>query len=302
MSSDNYLLRIREISRQSIKYKVLSIIFGLSFIGAVLYKNIPNSKDGLNITAADCIAKIVVNGPIMADSFDLSKIDKICDQDNIKAVIVEINSPGGETGHSERMYASLKRVASKKPLVSQMKSIAASGGYLIALAGNHIFANNLTITGSIGVISNSLNAAELLEKIGIKLDVFRSGSSKALPNRFERMTPEAEEACQARITGAADFFKNLVIKERNLSEESAQEIADGRVIIGLKAKQLGLVDSIYGTDNEITDWLVANKNISKDLKVEEINIKIEEKDFTKSFTKMIINTFQSVSNYFNMSF
>ena len=129
----------------------------------------------------------------------VKKIEDLALDENIKAVIVHINSAGGSVVGSEMLYNAFRKLAKSKPVVVVMDSVAASGGYLIALGADYIIAHNGTITGSIGVLMQTAEITELAEKIGVKFNSFKSNELKASPGFTEKLTPEAEKAVMDNI-------------------------------------------------------------------------------------------------------
>ncbi len=163
---------------------------------------------------------------------------------NVKAILVRIESPGGGIGPSQELYREIRRTIEEKPVVASMGGIAASGGYYIAAAANRIVANPGTITGSIGVISYFPNLRELFDKIGFSAVIIKSGRYKDTGNPGREMTQEEKTLLQTTMDQAHSQFIRDVAKGRNLPEEKVREIADGRILMGEAAQQLGLVDEL----------------------------------------------------------
>ncbi len=207
------------------------------------------------------IALIRVNGIILsgqapspwaqgAYSEEIIEQLKQAEEDNsVKAIILRINSPGGSVVGSDEIYRALRKI--KKPVVASMAEVAASGGYYIACGADYIIANPNTFTGSIGVVAQIPNAAELFEKLGIEAVILRSGPRKAEGNIFEKLSPEAREILQRLIDEAFDTFVQVVAEGRNMSEEQVRELADGRVYNGQQALALGLVDELGNLEEAI---------------------------------------------------
>lgn len=165
----------------------------------------------------------------------------------VKAVVLEVNSPGGEVTASDVIYNAVRQVRdkSKKPVIIYMDSVAASGGYYVACAGSHIIANETTLTGSIGVIIETLNYQQLMGKIGIDTVVFKSGKMKDMLSGSRTMTDQEKEYVQGLVMETYDKFVGIVATERKLPVEGLKSgIADGRVISGRDAKKEKLIDSL----------------------------------------------------------
>ena len=168
----------------------------------------------------------------------------------VRAVVLEVNSPGGGTTASDEMHQSILdfRESSGKPVVVSMQDTAASGGYYISTAADRIVANETTLTGSLGVIFQLNNFTELAEKYGYQREIIKSGEFKDIANSFRELSPEDREILQSIVNESYDEFVSVIVEGRNLPEERVREIADGRVYSGLQAREIGLVDSFGGVD------------------------------------------------------
>jgi len=167
------------------------------------------------------------------------------DDDRIKAVVLRVDSPGGEVTAADALYHELAALRDEKPVVIHMGSVAASGGYYVACGGSHLMANDTTITGSIGVIIQTLNYKDLLGKIGLESVVFKSGKFKDILNGARDMTDEERQYIQAMVMQTYDKFVGIVAEERGLKvEELRTGIADGRIVSGTDALKAGLLDEL----------------------------------------------------------
>ncbi len=201
--------------------------------------------------AGDKVAVVEIDG-IISDPTDVCReLDGHGENKAVKAVVIRINSPGGAVGPSQEIYGCVMRLKKTKAVVASMGSIAASGGYYAASAANKIVANPGTITGSIGVIVEFVNASELLSKIGLKGYVVKSGRFKDVGSPFRKMEAEETEYLQAVIDGINSQFIKAVAEGRGLKEEDVRAIADGRIFTGEQAKSLGLVDQTGGLSDAI---------------------------------------------------
>ena len=167
----------------------------------------------------------------------------------IKAVVVRINSPGGSVVASDEIYHALQKF--DKPIVVWMGEMAASGGYYIACGSDYVFAHPDTLTGSIGVISQFLNAEELMDKVGVNAVVITSGPHKDIGSLFREMTEEEQALWKGIIDETYEGFVELVAQARNLPQEKVRELADGSVYTGRQALKLGLVDDVGTLDDAI---------------------------------------------------
>ncbi len=207
--------------------------------------------------AADKIAVIPVTGVIVSDAKDSfydvadsgfirTQLRQAAADPSVRAIIINLNTPGGEVTASDEIYEEIMNIRRKKPVVAMMNSIAASGGYYIAAACRPIIANKLTLTGSIGVIISTYNYHQLFQKIGVQAEVYTSGSMKDMLNGARPRTPQEVEVIQKLVNNTYDVFVNIVSKSRNIPAEKIRstEIGDGRIFDGPQALKLGLVDRL----------------------------------------------------------
>ncbi len=228
--------------------KTLMILVGL----ALLILGFLAGSDFDLMPKPNRVGVIEVRGTI-ADVQDALKSLKSFRKDpNIKAILVRIDSPGGGIAPSQELYRELKRLAQEKPVVSSLGSVAASGGYYVAVGTQRIISNPGTITGSIGVISYFPNLRELFEKIGFHTVIVKSGPFKDMGNPGREMTQQEKDLIQATIDEAHRQFIADVAQGRRLPEEKVREIADGRIFMGETALKLGLVDELGNMEDAVT--------------------------------------------------
>jgi protease-4 len=167
------------------------------------------------------------------------------DDSRVKAIVLEVDSPGGEVTASDAIYSALVKVRARKPVVVYMDSLAASGGYYVSCGGKFLMASDTTITGSIGVIIQTLNYEQLFNKIGLASVVFKSGKFKDMLNGARPITQEERELVQSFIMKTYDKFLGIVAKERNLPADLLRNtIADGRILSGKDAFEHKLIDGL----------------------------------------------------------
>ena len=172
-------------------------------------------------------------------------LEQAREDNNVRAIVLEIDSPGGEVTASDVIYDAVVRTRAKKPVVVYMDSVAASGGYYIACGGKYLMANETTITGSIGVIIQTLNYEQLFNKIGLASVVFKSGKFKDMLNGARPITPEEREYVQGFVMSTYEKFLGIVAKERNLPADGLRgTIADGRILSGRDAHEKKLIDGL----------------------------------------------------------
>ncbi len=262
LASDNFtaLIHLRE---QAKKWKNISFLLIIAITLLAFRVMFGDSNDfDQNIDTGDYIASINIEGIILDDDYRTEILTKIANQKNIKAVIANINSPGGSIVGSEILYENLKTIAKNKPLVVTMGSLAASGGYMAALAADHIIARNGTLTGSIGVIMQSSEFTELANKLGVKFTTYKSSILKGAPSPFEKTNPQVDLVINASIKDSYQFFSELVQQRRavNLDKKNLASIIDGRVFTGRQALKSGLIDEIGGK-NEALKYLNTEKKV-----------------------------------------
>ena len=206
------------------------------------------------------IARIKIEGPIF-DDFGLNRlIYKLASDQNVKAVIVHINSPGGSVVGAESTFVALSQLSEEKPSAAVLGETATSGGYLIAVATDQIISRSNTLTGSIGVVLQYPDLSKLLKNIGIDIKTLRSSDLKASINYFEKPTTKAIEEHEQVIYETFLWFKKLVAQKRKLTDINLEKVSQGGIFTGRKAKELGLVDLIGG-EREAVKYLEEKINI-----------------------------------------
>ncbi len=176
---------------------------------------------------------------------------QLSELDDVKAVVLVINSPGGSVSASEEIYQQLRLVNQVKPVYAYFEEMAASGGYYIALPSRKIFASIPTITGSIGVIAYDLDLSGLMQKTGVQLETYQSGPLKDLGS-FTRLASEQEQAVfESVVADSFDLFIDRIEESRDLSRADILELADGRIYSGKQAKENGLIDELGTIDDAL---------------------------------------------------
>ena len=214
------------------------------------------------------IARVSVSGLITDDQKILELLDKIGKSSQVRAVILDINSPGGTTTGGEAMYNAIRRLAEKKPVVAVCGTLATSAAYIVALATDRIFVYGNTITGSVGVIFQWADVSELMRTLGVKIEEVKSGPLKAVPNPFEPTDEKGRALAAEMVQEAKVWFVDLVGKRRNLQPASVPGLTDGRVYSGRQALALKLVDEI-GDERAAKRWLQQEREITPGLSVVE---------------------------------
>lgn len=223
---------------------VLCVIFAV-FAGMMQFPTLLSSGTS-SFSAGKKVGIIEVRGAITDSKNTVDQLVAFAKDNAIKAIVLRVDSPGGGVGPSQEIYAEVARITQNKPIIVSMGSVAASGGYYIAAPANKIYANPGTITGSIGVIMEFTNVLELMDKIGLRTRVVKSGTHKDIGSSVRDMTTEEQALLQGLIDDVHSQFVAAVGEGRNLAEEHVRQLADGRIFTGKQALQLGLVDELGG--------------------------------------------------------
>ncbi len=190
------------------------------------------------------IGIVEIEGVIVQSKDAMEDIVRFKENEAIRGVIIRINSPGGSVGPTQEIYREIKKLRENKKVYVSMGSVCASGGYYIATAGEKIFANPSTITGSIGVIMEYAVIEDLLKKIGIQAGALKSGEFKDTGSPLRQMRPEEKRYLQEVLNSIHEEFIKDVAEGRKMSLEETSKLSDGRIYTGRQAKQLGLIDTI----------------------------------------------------------
>ncbi len=220
------------------------IILGITvlFLGTVMIIILKIFGPSSNLSFGDRIGVIPIEGAITDPEPIVTHLVNFRKNRRIKAIILRINSPGGGVGPAQEIYREVRKTIKTKKVITSMGGLAASGGYYIASATNKIVANPGTITGSISVIMEFIQIEDLLKKVGVGLEVLKSGEFKDIGSPHRKMSEREKELIKDLISDIQKQFVNAVARGRHLSVEKVQEIADGRIFSGAQAKELGLVD------------------------------------------------------------
>jgi len=252
----------RRLRRKLILWRTLALVAIVAVIAAIY---MATAGSGFIGEQRSHIARVNIGGVIRSDRQRLEMLDRI-GRSGAQAVIVTIDSPGGTVVGSESLYDGIRRLAEKKPVVTVVNGLAASGGYVVAMSGERIFAQRNSIVGSIGVIFQNPNVTELLKTIGVTVEDIKSSPLKAQPNPYSPTPPEARKAMEALVLDSYDWFKNLVRERRALDDAQLNLAADGRVFTANQARPLKLIDEI-GDERAAKTWLEKNKGIPTGLRV-----------------------------------
>lgn len=195
------------------------------------------------------IALIKISGPIMDVSPTLAWIRKVENTENVKGALVRVDSPGGGAAASQEVYAALARLAKKVPVVVSMGATAASGGLMVSMAGERIYANPSTVTGSIGVRMDIPQLQGLMGKLGIGQETLVTAPFKDAASYTHPLSPEDRAYLQKTLMNMHDQFVDIIAKGRKMPREQVMQLANGKIYTGQEAKELGLIDELGGQDD-----------------------------------------------------
>jgi protease-4 len=210
--------------------------------------------------SGDRIGVVEIEGVISGSKEVMDDIVDFKDDASIKGVILRINSQGGGVGPTQEIYREVVKLTEKKKVYVSMGTTCASGGYYIAAAGQKLYANPSTITGSIGVIMELMNVEDVLKKIGLKSNTIKAGEYKDTGSPFRPMTPEERAYMDGIVTNIYDQFTKDVATGRKMNVETVKKLAEGRIYTGTMAKDVGLVDAI-GNFYDTVDAMKADLRI-----------------------------------------
>ncbi len=258
--------------------------FMLLLIGGIIWWAVSSADS--EFPTGPQIARISIDGIITQDRYREEVLARIAADDDVKALIVWINSPGGTVVGSEILYENLRAVAAEKPVVAQMGGVAASGGYIAALGADYIFARQNTITGSVGVIMEYPDVSGLMEQIGVRMQVIRSSEIKGGVSPFRQASAAEVAAQEAMIKETYAWFKGLVAQRRNLSGSALDDVTAGGVFSGRKAVENGLVDALGG-DQAVLAYLESLDGALADLDVEDWGLSEPEPWYSGSLSTVL---------------
>jgi protease-4 len=266
----------RRIRRKLTFWRVVAALVAIAAITTVAVMVSPSGRGAL--TASGSIARIHIEGLIRSDNDRVEALERL-EKSQAAAVVVHINSPGGTTAGSEQLYDALVRLKAKKPVVVVVEGLAASGGYITAIAADYIVAQQTSLVGSIGVLFQYPNFSDLLKTVGVKVEEVKSSPLKAAPNGFEPTSPEARAALESLVKDSYAWFRDLVKQRRGMDDAQLEKAADGRVFTGHQAIEMKLIDQL-GDEKTAVAWLVAQKGVKSDLPVQEFKLQPRFGDLT----------------------
>lgn len=258
------LIDRRRLRRKLTFWRLAAIaIVGLGFVALASWFY----GEGLGGAARDHIAKVKIEGTITEDEELVRRLEKIRKSPCVKGVILAVDSPGGTTAGGEMIYDEVRKLAADKPVAAQVGTLAASAGYMIASAADHIVARKSSIVGSIGVLVQFPDVTGLMDKLGVKLEEVKSSPLKAEPSPFNPTTEEERAMVRKLILDSYDWFVGIVAERRSMTRPQVLALADGSIFTGRQALANRLVDAVGGQDEAVA-WL-AGKGVDAGLEVVE---------------------------------
>jgi protease IV len=250
----------RRLKRRLVLWRLAALALALAAIGAGAWSG------GSLRPYKDHIARVSINGLITGDEKTLNLIREVGKSSHAKALIIRIDSPGGTTAGSEALYEEIRKVAAGKPVAAVMDTVAASGGYITAIATDHIVARGNTITGSIGVIFSFPEVSQLLDKLGIRMEEIKSGELKAEPSPYKPVSDKARAVSNQMVQDSFAWFTGLVAERRKLPMDKVLILSDGRVYTGRQALAEKLIDEVGGEEKAVS-WFESDKKLASGLDV-----------------------------------
>jgi protease-4 len=281
------LIDRRRLKRRITVWRMLAVL-ALIAAALVVWRGQAGTLGGARV------ARLTVSGIITQDRKLNDAVAKLAADNRVKALIVEIDSPGGSVAGGESLHDAIAQVAAKKPVVVVMDGIAASAGYMIAVPAARIFAQASTLTGSIGVLLPTGEASGLLKTLGVSVDDITSGPLKDQPSFTKPMTPEGRAVLQGLVMDMYDQFVEMVATGRHMDPDKVRQLGDGRAYTGRQALKLGLVVAIGG-EHAARAWLATERDVPTTLPVDEVSIDgLAARMFAGSLSELFATAWKSV--------
>jgi protease-4 len=255
----------RRLRRRLSMWRVLAVFAVVIAAGLLAF----SSAERAGFFEQRQIARVTVEGLITEDRDLLRMLKKIGENEQVAAVILVVNSPGGTTAGGEALFEAIRELAKKKPVVAQFGTLATSAAYIAGLATDQIVARGNTITGSVGVIFQWAEFSGLLDKIGVRMNEIKSGPLKANPSPFQPLDEAGRAATQEMVAESFRWFLAIVRERRGVDTKSIAGLEQGRVFSGRDALAHKLVDRIGG-EAEAVRYLEEQRSVPKNLKIVDI--------------------------------
>lgn len=274
----------RRLRRRLTLWRALAIVAVFGALALVAALRVPDALPG-----GQHVLRLPVSGFITEDRRVLQAIEDAAKNDAVRALVVAIDSPGGSMAGGEALHTALRRFAEHKPVVAVMGATAASAGYMAALPAQRVFARESTVTGSIGVLLQSFDLSDLLERAGVRPQVFTSGPLKDQPSLFRPLTEEGRAAVDRVIQDLHGQFVGMVAAGRRMDPARARALADGRIFTGRQAVEEGLVDAIGG-ERDARAWLAAERQVPENLPVRDVQTRSTAERLLTSATESVMKS------------
>ena len=259
----DFLVDRRRLKRSITLWRLLSVVAALALVATIAMQS---DKIAASIGYKPHIARVEISGIIREDRDREDLLTEISESNNVKGVILRINSPGGTTVGGESLHNALLKLAKEKPVVAVFSTVATSAAYMAGIASDHIIARGSSITGSVGVILQWAEVTEMLSKLGIKMEEVRSGPLKAVPSPFRTIDEQGREVTKEMVLEAKTWFIDMVAKRRSLDPQGVPGLIDGRIYSGRQALQHKLIDQLGGEEDAVK-WLEVKRQVPEDLKI-----------------------------------
>lgn len=257
----DYFADRRRLRRKLLFWRVAGfVLVALIIVGLALRATSSRSA----ATLLPHIARVKIAGLITGDDKTIKLLRDVANS-HATGVILQIDSPGGTTVGSEKVYDAIRAIAAKKPVVAEVDTLGASGAYIAALGADHIIARGNSLVGSIGVLFEFPNVSKLLNTVGVDVEKIKSAPLKAEPDGLTPTSDAARAAIASLVADSFEWFKGLVKDRRGLTDPELAAVDDGRVFTGRQSLPLKLIDQI-GTETEAVTWL-ESKGVAKGLPV-----------------------------------
>lgn len=273
MSQGDLLADRKRLKRALHSWRTVAILAVLVAL-VVVAQQYGGKAGGTGMPGKSYIAQVTIEDMMLDDPERDALLEEIAEDTNAKALLVRLNSPGGTTVAGEELYLQLRKVAEKKPVVGVMRTVCASACYMASLGTDHAIARESTLTGSIGVLLQSVEVSELAKKLGVEPITITSGKYKDVPSFTKKFTDDERTVVRQLVDDAYAHFVDLIAERRKMDRERVLTLADGRVYTGRQAMPLGLIDGLGGMD-EAVKWLETEKKLPKDMEIREMEVKPE---------------------------
>ena len=261
----DFIVDRRRMRRRLALWRGLAVLAIAGAIIALSFAALPVNLLDQN-KRQDHIARITIVGVITDDRRQLQLIERVKKADRVKGVLLVVASPGGTASGGEALYEALRDLAGEKPMVTHISGLAASAGYMVAVASDHIVARSNAIAGSIGVLFQYADASGLLQNIGVNIDAIKSSEIKAEPDFYSAPPDAAKEMIAALVNDSYTWFVDLVEDRRDFTAEQVQAVSDGSIFTGRQALERELVDALGG-ENVAVSWLEDERDVADDLPI-----------------------------------